>query len=283
MQKLYYSQMRDTTRIIFSYGQPRLKIRPAWAPSNMHKLESVVTDAKAIEKRGIRGSFHAAEINEITQRHKRFGKTAWMVKIAGANVQFTFAPGESHETLENVENAINAGRAFMLSHDASTEFSNSEFARAAILVEKARTAAHHGFEAAVHCTVSVVTRNVYKDAEVSILLRDASPLDGDLDNELQYMWFQQTEGSTPPDAVQQEGESDLHVATRMGDTDRIKELLEQGQNPTELFNAKGWTPLHVAAARGLTDPLRALIPHSASNLNVPGKSPKESPLGLAAQ
>lgn len=45
MQKIYYSQLKDTTRMVFSFGQPRLKIRPAWAPASIHEWAREVEHA----------------------------------------------------------------------------------------------------------------------------------------------------------------------------------------------------------------------------------------------
>ncbi len=284
MQELYYSQLHDATRMIFSYGQPRLKMRPGWAPSYISKLERVITEAMDVEKRGIRGQVFAAKIDGISSRLKRFGKTAWTVSIAGTEVQCVLAPGESEEMLENLDKAITGSRAYMLSPAAAASFAQIKFARPVIIVEKAETAAHDGFEAAVHCTASVVTSTVYADAKVSILLRHGSPLDSDLDNQLQYMWFQQTEESVPASAPQQEGESELHAAARNGDVARIEELLALDDDLVEGYDSRGWTPLHIAAARNHIDALRAMIPHSQNSIDIPGQQLSQStPLGLAAE
>ena len=81
MQRIYYLQLEDITRMIFSYGQPRLKIRPAWAPSSMNGLEKVVTDPMLVQERGVRGELFIAKTSSIDSRLKCFGRTALTLNV----------------------------------------------------------------------------------------------------------------------------------------------------------------------------------------------------------
>ena len=72
MQKIYYSQREDTTRMIFSFGQHRLKVRPAWAPSSMNGLERVTTPVMLLQERG---DLFTTKILSIESQTKRFERT----------------------------------------------------------------------------------------------------------------------------------------------------------------------------------------------------------------
>lgn len=58
------------------------------------------------------------------------------------------------------------------------------------------------------------------------------------------------------------GETMLQVAAIKGNTDRVKQLLEEGANPNVRDNA-GWTPLHEACNHGYYEVARLLLSHGA--------------------
>lgn len=282
MQKIYRSQMRDATRMIFSYGHPRMKLIPAWAPSYISGLEGIITEPMLVEDRGIRGDLFVAQISSVKHRSTRFKRIAMTLSIGEGQVQCAIAPSESEDTVKNLDNAIDQGRAFMISHEPSKDHASTEFARPVLLVEKADVAEHDGFEAAVHCSALVVTQTNFPETEESVLLRHASPLDGDLDNQIQYILYTQTERSIPTQLAAQNGESVLHAAARNGVLEVVEGLLSKGHR-IEVFDSRGWTPLHVASARGNIDVLCRLV-SDIENVDIPGQQmSKDSPLGLAAQ
>jgi len=223
-----------------------------------------------------------AKISNVQNRFTRFKRIALTLAIGKGQVQCAIAPSESEDTVKNLDNAIHQGRAFMISHEASKGYASVEFARPVLLVEKADVAEHDGFEAAVHCSALLMMQTDFPETKESVLLRHASPLDGDLDNQLQYMWYTQTEQSIPTQLAAQEGESVLHAAVRKGVLETVIELLAKGCC-IEVFNSRGWTPIHIAAVRGNIDVLRCLVDH-AKSVDIPGqKMNKDTPLGLAAE
>ena len=282
MQKIYRSQMEDTTRIIFSFGHPRLKIRPAWAPSYMNGLEMVITPPMVVEERGVRGDMFVAQIVNVERRMKRFGRTALTLNVGNGQIQCVLAQNESEETIRSVDNAISQGTAYIVTHAPADATVLTENAIPVLLVEKADTADYDGFEVAVHCSALRLGGTRFSQTKESALLRHGSPLQGDLDNQLQYMWYSQREESIPTQRKQQEGESALHAAARNNDVSMVEDLLSKGCSREE-FDSKGWTPLHIAATRGNLEVLRCLVAHPG-NINVASEQMnKETPLGLAAE
>ncbi|KAK3172255.1 hypothetical protein OEA41_005575 [Lepraria neglecta] len=265
MQKIYYSQLEDTTRMIFSFGQPHLKIRPAWAPSSMNALEGMVTPPMLVQERGIRGDLFMAKISNVESRIKRFGRTALTLNVENGQIQCALVPSESEETIRNVDNAISQGKAYIITHEPSDALGFTE--NVLLLVEKADTADHDGFEAAVHC---------------GALRLGGSPLHYDMDNQLQYMWYTQREDGIPTQLKQQEGESALHAAARNNDVSVVEDLLSK-DCCIEDFDSRGWTPLHIAAARGNLEVLRCLVAHTGK-VDIAGEQmSNDTPLGLAAE
>lgn len=277
---LLWSHTGDVTRMIFSYGQPRLKKRPAWAPSNLTGLATLFTKALAIEERGVRGDLWIAKISSTKSRFSRLGRTALTLAVDDGQFQCELVPAESEETIKNLKRAIDLGRAFLIS--PMRDYPHLGTPCPVLLVEKADVAEYDGFEAAVHCTALLVTRTDFKESKISVLLRHASPLDDDLDNQLQYMWYTQREQSIPAQLRAQAGESLFHAAVRKGDLQAIEALFNDGHS-AEVHDGRGWTPLHTAAARGQNDILRCLV-HHAKIIDVPGqRMSKDTPLGLAAE
>ena len=282
MQKIYRSQMEDTTRIIFSFGHPRLKIRPAWAPSYMNGLEMVITPPMVVEERGVRGDMFVAQIFNVERRMRRFGRTALTLNVGTGQIQCVLAQNESEETIRNVDNAITQGTAYIVTHEPADATVFTENAIPVLLVEKADTADYDGFEVAVHCSALQLGGTRFSQTKESALLRHGSPLQSDLDNQLQYMWYSEREESIPIQRKQQEGESALHAAARNNDVSMVEDLLSKGCSIEE-FDSRGWTPLHIAAARGNLEVLRCLVAHPG-NINIASEQMnKDTPLGLAAE
>ncbi|KPJ16345.1 BRCA1-associated RING domain protein 1 [Papilio machaon] len=71
------------------------------------------------------------------------------------------------------------------------------------------------------------------------------------------------------------GETALHVSCRLGKTDRVRQLLNDGANSNTKDNA-GWTPLHEAVQSGRLDLVRLLLQYNTL-VNVPGPD-NETPL-----
>lgn len=282
MQKIYRSQMEDTTRIIFSFGHPRLQIRPAWAPSSMNGLEMVITPPMVVEERGVRGDMFVAQIINVERRMRRFGRTALTLNVGNGQTQCVFAQNESEETIRNVDNAISQGTAYIITHAPADAAMVTESATPVLLVEKADTADYDGFEVAVHCSALRLGGTHFSQTKESVLLRHGSPLQSDIDNQLQYMWYSQREESIPTQRKQQEGENALHAAARNNDVSMVEDLLSKGCSIEE-FDSRGWTPLHIAAARGNLEVLRCLVAHPG-NINIASEQmTKDTPLGLAAE
>ena len=227
MQKIYYSQLEDTTRMIFSFGQPRLKIRPAWAPSSMNGLEGVVTSPMLVQERGVRGDLFIAKICNVESRLKRFGRTALTLNVENGQIQCALEPSESEETIRNVDNAVSQGKAHLITHESLDALVFTEHALPVLLVEKADTADYDGFEATVHCSALRLGGTYFSQAQESVLLRHGTPLQHDLDNQSQYMWYTQREESIPTQLKQQEGESALHAAARKNDVSMVENLLSK--------------------------------------------------------
>lgn len=64
------------------------------------------------------------------------------------------------------------------------------------------------------------------------------------------------------------GETALHLACRLGKTEKVIELLKQGANTNTKDNA-GWTPLHEVVQSGRLDLVKLLLQYNAL-INVPG-------------
>ena len=282
MQKIYYSQREDTTRMIFSFGQPRLKVRPGWAPSSMNGLEGVITPPMLIQERGVRGDLFITKISKVESRRKRFGRTILNLNVENGRIQCALAPSESEETIGNVDNAITQGNAYIVTHELSDASVFKEHAIPILVVEKADTADYDGFEASIHCTVLRLGGIDFSQTKESVLLREASPLQYDIDNHLQYMWYRQREESIPTQLKQHEGENALHAAARNNDVSSAEDLIAQGFS-TEDCDNRGWTSLHIAAARGNLEVLRCLVAHTG-NIDIAGEQmSNDTPLGLAAE
>lgn len=76
------------------------------------------------------------------------------------------------------------------------------------------------------------------------------------------------------------GETNLHIACRLGKIDKVTELLDLGANTNTKDNA-GWTPLHEVVQNGRLDLVKLLLQYNTL-INVPGQS-NETPLHEAVR
>lgn len=145
MQKIYLSRMEDTTRTIFSFGHPGLKIRPAWAPSYMNGLEMVITDPMVVEECGVRVDVFVAQIVNMEHRMGRFDRTALTLNVGNGQIQCVLGPNESDETSRNVDNAISQGTGYIITHEHTGQKSDPEHIRPVAAIHQ------------LHCLVCVLT------------------------------------------------------------------------------------------------------------------------------
>ena len=285
MQKIYTTFTHHSTRVACFYGAPRLSIMPAWAPSAFNDLEGYVTEPMDWEKRGIRGQWFAVRIERAQKTFKNGGRFVFefILECAGDKMmQCACAPNEKTHVIQACSEAVERGNCYVLSAQPSADALKGEWARTAILVERAQVNDGDGFEAAVYCAVIVPTRGQHMESKQTILLRHWSPMvDGDLRNQIQYMWHTQEGNSQPATLPQQEGESELHVAIRAGDLNKVIALTETDSS-TDIFDTHGWSPLHIAAARANGDVLRYLL-CQFPDIEIRGKQMnQDTPLSFAA-
>uniref|UniRef100_A0A8W7PYA1 Uncharacterized protein n=3 Tax=gambiae species complex TaxID=44542 RepID=A0A8W7PYA1_ANOCL len=81
------------------------------------------------------------------------------------------------------------------------------------------------------------------------------------------------------DRINERGETALHIASKKGDQDSVKKLLEQGANPN-VTDFAGWTPLHEACNHGHYNVALALV-KAGANINATGLE-NDTPLHDAA-
>lgn len=262
MQKIYTTFTRHSTRVACFYGARRLSIMPAWAPSAFNNLEGYVTEPMHWEKRGIRGQWFAVRIEKAQKTFKNGGRHVFefvLDCLGHKMMQCACAPNETTQVIQTYSDAVERGNCYVLSAQSSADAAKGEWARTAMLVERAQVNDSDGFEAAVYCAVIIPTRGQHMESRQSILLRHESPMvDGDLRNQIQYILHTQEGNSEPATLPQQEGESELHVAIRAGDLNRVILLTETGGS-MDAFDTNGWSPLHIAAARANGDILRYLL------------------------
>ena len=262
MQKIYLSHPHHSSRIACFYGAPRMSIMPAWAPSSFNNLEGYVTKPMSWEKRGLRGEWFALRIRKVQNTFVNGGRFVFefVLDCSGdTTMQCACAPNEDTRVSQAYCSAVERGQCYVLSAQPSADAATSEWARTALLVEKAQVREGDGFEAAVYCAAIIPTRNQHADSKETILLRHGNPtVDGDLWNQLHYMWHGQEGDSQPAALPQQVDESELHVAVRAGDPSKVIGLVEAGAK-IDSFDANGWSPLHLAAARDNCEILRYLL------------------------
>ena len=285
MQKIYTSFCHHSSRIACFYGAPRMSIMPAWAPSAFHDLEGYVTAPMHWEERGIRGEWFAVRIEKIRKTFINAGRSIYELALdcpGDKTMQCICAPNEEERAIQAFSTAVDRGSCYVLSAQPSSDTLTKEFARHGLLVEKAEVDENDSFEAAVYCATAIPSAGQHKESKKNILLRHWSPIiDGDFQNQVQYMCRSQKGSSQPLTLPQKEDESDLHVVVHDGNIDRVIELVEAGKS-IDSFNASGWTPLHVAAADGKSDILRYLL-CQCPDIEIRGKQMNEdTPLSFAA-
>ena len=285
MQKIYTTFTHHSSRVACFYGAPRMRTMPAWAPSAFNNLEGYVTDPMKWEQRGIRGDWFALRIEKLQKTFTNGGRFVYefVLDCSGdENMQCACAPNEDVQISQAYATAVERGNCYILSAQPSADTVSGEWARKALLVERAQVNEADGFEAAVYCTVIIPSRGLHTESRQTILLRHWGPTaDGDLHNQLKYMWYVQESDSQPSTLPKQEGESDLHAAVRAGDLTKVIHLVENGER-IDSFDSSGWTPLHVAAARDNGDILRHLL-CEFPNVEIRGTQMNEdTPLSFAA-
>ena len=285
MQQIYTSYTRHASRVACFYGAPRMSVKPAWAPSSFSGLEGYVTEPMQWENRGIRGDWYTVRVASVKKTFfnaKRFVFNMDMDCSGETYLQCACAPNEDLKVSQAYLAAVERGQCYVLSAQPSSDALKAEFARVALLVERAPVNESDGFEAAVYCAAIITSQSQHAESKQTVLLRHWSPMaDGDLHNQIQYMWHTQEANHQPANLPRQEGESELHAAARSGDLSRVVELIENSES-VESFDSNGWTPLHVAAARGNADILRHLL-CQFPNIEIKGKEMnQDTPLSYAA-
>ena len=286
MQKIYTSYKLHASRVACFYGAPRLSIKPAWAPSSFNGLEGYVTEPMQWENRGIRGEWYAVRVGSVKKTFVNGGRFVFELVIdcsGNTFMQCALAPDETSEVRQAFSTAVERGSCYVLSAQPSSYALHGRFARIGLLVERATVNEDDGFEAAVFCAVGLPTRSQHGESKQSVLLRHWSPTaDGDLRNQVSYLWHTQESNGQSSSLARREGESGFHAAVRSGDLAKVVELTENGED-IESFDANGWTPLHIATAQDRCDMLRYLLCQFPKSIEVLGKKMnKDTPLSYAA-
>lgn len=187
MQKIYTTFTHHSSRIACFYGAPRMSIMPAWAPSAFNNLEGCVTAPMHWEKRGIRGEWFAVRLEKAHKTFTNGGRFVFEFGSGDKIMQCVCAPNENARVIQAYSTAVERRNCYVLSAQPSADAIKGEWARTALLVERAQVNDGDGFEAAVYCTAIIPTRGQHTESRQSILLRHWSPMaDGDLHNQIQY-------------------------------------------------------------------------------------------------
>lgn len=285
MQKIYRTYTLHASRVACFYGAPRMSVCPAWAPSSFNGLEGYVTEPMQWEKRGIRGEWYAVKVGSVKKTFVNGGRFVFELVIdclGNPFMQCALAPNETLSVRQAFSTAVEHGNCYVLSAQPSSDALNGEFARIGLLVERATVNEVDGFEAAVFCAVTIPTRSQHNESKQSVLLRHWSPTaDGDLENNIKYLWHTQESSYQSKTTTQREAETELHAAVRSGNLAAVVELTENNEG-IESFDANGWTPLHIAATLDNVDILTHLLCQNP-NLEICGKQmTKDTPLSYAA-
>ena len=285
MQKIYTTFTHHSSRVACFCGAPRMHTMPAWAPCAFNNLEGYVTQPMKLEERGIRGEWFVLRIDKVQKTFTNGGRFVFEFALdcsGDKTMQCACAPNEDVKVSQGYATAVERGNCYILSAQPSVDVMKGEWARTALLVERAQVNEADGFEAAVYCAVIIPTRGQHTESRQTILLRHWGPsADGDLHNQLKYMWYVQEGASQSSTLPKQEGESELHAAVRAGDLSKVILLVETGEK-VDSFDSNGWTPLHAAAARGNDDILRHLL-CQFPNVEIRGTHMNEdTPLSFAA-
>lgn len=178
MQMIYRSQKHHAPRIACFYGAPRMKINLAWAPSYFHGLEGVITDGLEWDERGIRGEWYVLRLVKILKKFPHSRRTAFDLELdcsGDRTMQCVLAPNEDPGVIEALEAVVQRGQVYVLSLTPSQDVTTGEWARQALIVEKATVNEYDGFEAAVYCAAIITSRNRHYEERTSLLLRHGNP------------------------------------------------------------------------------------------------------------
>ena len=221
MQKIYLSNTLHASRVACFYGAPRLRTKPAWAPSFFNGLEGVVTKPMQWEKRGIRGEWYVVTVGSIKTAFVNRGRFVFELVIdcpGNSFMQCVLAPNETSEVRQAFLSAIEHRRCYVLTAQPSSDTSEAGFAKTGLLVERATVNEEDRFEAAVFCAVKIMSTNQHEDSKQSILLRHWSPTANDnLQNQVAYICRTQEGSYQSSSPARRDGESELHAAVRSGD------------------------------------------------------------------
>ena len=201
MQQIYLSQKHHATRVACYYGVPRMNIYPRWAPSYFHGLEGYVSYPGVWEKRGIRGEWYGLKIVKLVTTFRNSGRFVLELDVdseGGRFMQCACAQNEDDNAIAAFVDRIANSECWVLSGQPSEVAKNSEFARHAILVEKAEVNENDGFEAAVYCAAVITSATQHAESKESVLLRHHNPLvNRDFKNRLQYLTHSQKVQNEP--------------------------------------------------------------------------------------
>ena len=287
LQRILNSQKDHATRILFSAGAPRLKVRPAWAPSSLAQLSGVTTEPCDWESRGIRGRWFFYKIRSLERTFSNRGRTVFDFDVAEGPDHHMQCITEGHEHMEVVEDfkkIITAGHACVISPRSLDDRPGKQFGTTVLLAAQAQTSAYEGIEVTVYSAVTKNSLTTHNASEVSMLIRHDGPNpDGQLISAIQHMWDSQKESSRPQGTPLQEGESPLHAAVRSGNLALVQNFLQKGE-PILAYDSRGWAPIHVAAVRGESAIFAQLLSAGAA-VNTPTSSNnnKETPIHLVAE
>ncbi|KAI4115403.1 MAG: hypothetical protein LQ345_003991 [Seirophora villosa] len=263
MQMIYRSYKHHAPRIACFYGAPRMKINLAWAPYSFHDITGMVTGSLKWDDRGIRGDWYAVRVSKVLKK-------------------CVLAPNEDSDVIKAMESGVEQGQTYIISLVPSEDVISAEWARQALIVERAEVDRHEEFEAAVYCATVITSQQQHREDKTSILLRHGnSTQDHGWRNALVHHWHTLKEASLPATLPRQEGESEVHVAVRRGKLVDVVALIARGELAVE-FDKRGWTPLHTAAVRGGTEILEYLL-GLHPDINIKGtRLAEDTPLALAA-
>ncbi|KAL8917111.1 MAG: hypothetical protein Q9208_008150 [Pyrenodesmia sp. 3 TL-2023] len=184
MQMIYLSQKRHAPRIACFYGAPRMQINLAWAPSYLHGLEGMVTDCLGWDDRGIRGDWYMVRVAKVLQKFPRSRRTVFDFELecsGDRTMQCALAPNEDLDVIRAMETIIERGQTYVITLVPSEDVINAEWARQALIVERNEVEDRDGFQAAVYCAATILSRNRHHEAKTSALLRHGHPMqDGGL-------------------------------------------------------------------------------------------------------
>lgn len=191
MKMIYRSQKRHAPRIACFYGAPRMKIDLGWAPSYLHGLEGMVTDALEWEDGGIRGEWYAVRVLKMLKSFPHSRRTALVFEldcVGTRTMQCALAPNEDPDIIKDLAEVRPRGQTYVLSLIPSKDVISGEWARSALIVERSDACENDGFEAAVYCASVITSQSEHHEDKISILLQHRNPLNigGRLTENIEY-------------------------------------------------------------------------------------------------